>query len=198
MTDGPPVCELLDRWRSGDERAAHAIYKRYEQRLIQLVGTECDSKLRRRIDPDDIMLSVLRTALRRVANGQYSVDPSGTLWHLLRQITSRKILKQKEYHFAQKRDVRRESSGSPEGHAAVRAPTASELAAFADELEYIQKQITPLDFEMFRLRMDGHTYREIAAELDRPHQTVRYRLTRVQRWLGERYDGPPDDTCTCM
>lgn len=187
MTAGLPICELLDRWRSGDECAAHAIYKRYEQRLIRLVGSECDRNLRSRVDPDDIMLSVLRTALRRVADGQYTVDPSGTLWHLLRQITNRKILKQKEHHFAQKRDVRREECACPEDQMFLQSPAPCELAAFADELNYIQQQLDPLDFDLLRLRLDGLSYREIASALDRPHQTVRYRLLRIRQWLGERY-----------
>jgi DNA-directed RNA polymerase specialized sigma24 family protein len=190
MTAGLPIRELLDRWRSGDECAAHAIYKRYEQRLINLVGEECDRNLRSRVDPDDIMLSVLRTALRRMAEGQYTIDPSGTLWHLLRQIANRKILKQKEHHFAQKRDVRREERAAPEDHAILQSPAPCELAAFADELDYIQQQLERLDFDMFRLRLDGLSYREIASALDRPHQTVRYRLMRVQRWLSDRNGGP--------
>ncbi len=68
---------LLERWRSGDQSAATAICARYEQRLLHLAGKRMGPRLRARIDPEDVMLSVMNTVLKRLAQGQYAVDPSG-------------------------------------------------------------------------------------------------------------------------
>ena len=85
-------------------------------------------------------------------------------------------------------DLRREGGNSAELLLASPEPTPVELAAFADELDHIRKRLVPLDFQIFQLRLDGLSYREIAAVLERSHQTVRYRMIRVQRLIRKQYE----------
>ena len=52
---------LLERFRSGDELAAEALFSRYFERLTSLARTRLSSSLKRRTDPEDIVQSVYRS-----------------------------------------------------------------------------------------------------------------------------------------
>jgi RNA polymerase sigma-70 factor (ECF subfamily) len=180
------VQDMLDRWREGDEAAATDIYHRYEQRLLHLAEDRIGPRWRSRIDPDDIMLSVLDTVLRRVANGQYCVDPSGSIWNLLQVIANNKIRKQAEFHSAGKRDVAAEAGIGVDRlppEAVPHEPTPEEAAVLADELDKIRRNLKPSDFEIFELQLQGYSHPEIARKLGCARQTVRYKAKRIERLL---------------
>ena len=83
MSDTESVQELLKCWRAGDPAAAEAIHRRYAQRLCALVEPRIGDQLRRRVDAEDIVQSVFRTFFRRVGDGQFHIDHTSSLWHLL-------------------------------------------------------------------------------------------------------------------
>jgi RNA polymerase sigma factor (sigma-70 family) len=183
------LADLLQRWRSGDQSAAAAIYARYEQRLLNLASRRISPRLRARIDPEDIMLSVMNTVLRRLGQGQYSVDPSGTLWNLVQAIAENKIRKQAEHHGAGMRNVGAEAVGDGEVGSLEASPNGmspEEAAILADELEDIRKRLKPANFEVFELMLEGYSLSDIGRRLGRARQTVRYRAERVKELLDER------------
>jgi RNA polymerase sigma factor (sigma-70 family) len=192
MGDQESLHDLLDRWRAGDQAAAADLYRRYAPRLRSLARQQIGPRLRPRLDPDDVMLSVLDTVLRRIARGEYAVDHSGTLWNLLEAIAKNKIRKQAEFHGAGKRDVGREVHLSPDdvpADALGREPAPEEAAVLADELEKIRQRLSPGDFEIFQLQFAGHTWPEIADRLHCARQTVRYKAQRIERLLRQWAEG---------
>ena len=109
MTEEDSV-ELLKRWKMGDERAAQALFDRYVERLIGLARNRLSERMRRRVEPEDVVQSAYRSFFKKAGDGRYSLDRSGDLWKLLAAITVSKVRGQVEFHTAQKRGVYDEES----------------------------------------------------------------------------------------
>ncbi len=101
---------LLNRFQSGQEDAATALYQRYAHRLLRLAGKRSSDGLSKRVDADDIVQSVFRTFFRRAATGHYQLPEGEELWKLFLVISLNKIRKKSEFHHAAKRDVDRTQS----------------------------------------------------------------------------------------
>ena len=94
---------LLERFRGGDELAAEALFARYFERLTSLARSRLSTRLARRTDPEDIVLSVYRSFFVEAREGRYTLGRGGDLWRLLSSITRHKLLRQ----------VRHQSAGPP-------------------------------------------------------------------------------------
>ena len=116
MSDARSI-ELLNRFRRGDDRAAHEIFDRYTLRLIGLTRTRLSAKLARRIDPEDVVQSVYRSFFRAAEQGNFELRQNGDLWRLLAAITLNKVRMQARKNRAVKRSLHREDSiaGRPNG-----------------------------------------------------------------------------------
>ena len=186
MSSHASLPDLLDRWRVGDQQAADEIYRLYEDRLVQLAEQRIGPMLRPHVQPESVMLLVLKSALGGVAKGKYSADPSGSLWGLLRTLTENKIRKRWEYLTAKKRDVRREVR--PEDQHCLSEPThpdptPEEVAALAEELQKVRSRLKPAHFEVFQLVLQGHTLNEIAKQQGCAYHAVRSKVDRVRERL---------------
>lgn len=195
--------ETIKRLQSGDKAAAEDIYLRYEKRLLRLAEQLIGSLLQSRIDPDDVVLSVLDSVIARFGDCQYSVDPSGTIFHLLRTMTKTKILKYWQHHTQQMRDVRAEvrltgetgfredpSEQKAESPVVDRNATPAEIVMLADLLEAIRVRIKEEDFQILELRIQGYSNPEIAKKLGRAATTVRYKMERIQRVVRQLAETP--------
>ena len=198
MSDPEPTIQLLERYCSGDDSAAGEIFERYSQRLCALADARIGPRLQRRIDADDIVQSVFHTFFRRAGDGQFVVDHTGALWHLLVHITLNKVRKQAEYHGAQRRDVAAEISATERARLAPQAvahdPTPDEAAALADELESIGSELDEAEAEMFQLALEGHSTSEIGRRIGRSRWTVRRVLDRIGHSLKNRLQ-PQSASC---
>ena len=58
VSNSETLTGLLDRWRAGDESAATAIYRRYEERLTRLAERRISPLLQPHVQPESIMLEV--------------------------------------------------------------------------------------------------------------------------------------------
>jgi RNA polymerase sigma-70 factor, ECF subfamily len=186
MSSDESLGVMLDRWRNGDQTAAAAIYKRYEQRLVQFAQRHIGKHLQPHVQPESVMLLVLESALGGIAAGRYSADKSGSLWGLMRHIADNKIRKKWEHLTAQKRDVRRSPSlGTDERlpePAADNSPP-EDAVILVDELERIRSRMKPADFEILQLQLDGLSNPEIAERLGCARQTIRYKANRIEETL---------------
>ena len=181
--------QLLESWRSGNEAAAEELHCRYAQRLCRLADAQIGARLGRRVGPEDVVQSAFRTFFRRSADGQFHIDHSGSLWRLLVRITLNKIRQQGERHRAGKRDMAREVyAGSDQlgPEFIARGPTADEAVALAEEIEHLIAGLKSPEPEVFRLRLQGHSTSEIAAQVGCSRWTVRRVLDRVGEQLEER------------
>lgn len=184
MPSDESLGEVLRRWQSGDSTAAAELYAMYQQRLVQLAQRRIGPRLRRHVQAESIMLSVLESALAGLAQEKLVRRGSGSLWNLLEKMTENKIRKRWEYFTAGRRDVRRElhpAGDDPVADLQRDAPSPEELAALADQLQRLRARLKPEDLEVFELLLTGNTYAEIARRLGCSRHQVRYRALRVQQ-----------------
>jgi RNA polymerase sigma-70 factor (ECF subfamily) len=180
---------LIERWKSGDQAAAEAIYQRYARRLSALAATHMSQRLARRVGPDDIVQSVFRTFFRRSRDGQFEIDHSNSLWRLLVRITLNKIRSKVEHHHAGRRDVSMEVSPARDEfgpEAMAHDPTPAEAAALNDEIEALLVGLEPPEPEILRLCFQGYSASEIAAQVGCSRWTVRRVLDRIGHRLERR------------
>ena len=141
---------IFDRLQSGDEAAEREVFNRYFHRLIGLAHSRLSEKLGQKVDPDDVVQSALRSFYVRSREGEYSIERAGDLWKLLAAITRNKLLKQAEHFRQQKRNLDRDQSLAAEDGAELfeSEPTETEAVALSDEVEYLMRELEPLQRQM--------------------------------------------------
>ena len=113
---------LLERFRGGDELAAEALFARYFERLTSLARSRLSTRLARRTDPEDIVLSVYRSFFVEAREGRYTLGRGGDLWRLLSSITRHKLLRQARHQSADRRSVDAETPARSCRRRKVRPP----------------------------------------------------------------------------
>src|SRR5262249_932715 len=143
MSTSDSFADLMAGLRQGDEEAAVQLFGQYAQRLIGLAYRRLDSRLRQKVDPEDVMQSVLKSFFVRQRQGQFELADWDSLWSLLVTITLHKCGQKVEYYRAACRDVAREQApvNSDESLHAFQAlaaePSPSQAAMLAELTEHI-------------------------------------------------------------
>ena len=185
---------LLERFREGDERAADALFARYFDRLTALARTRFASRLKRRTDPEDIVMSVYRSFFVGARAGRFTLRRGGDLWRLLAAITRHKLSRQLRHATADCRsldiEVPIEDVDVERILGRTIGPTPEESLALADELEWILAQLDPSARQILELRLQGAQLSEIAQETRRSERTVRRTLAQVRDLMVRRRDDP--------
>jgi RNA polymerase sigma factor (sigma-70 family) len=189
-----PSAELMARWQSGDQEAAHALFHRYAERLLALVRTRLSSHLGRRFDAEDVVQSAYRSFFTGAREGRFVLTHSGDLWRLLVAMTLHKLRGQIEHHHAGKRSPAREQDvhragglTAFEAESLAREPSPLEAAALTDELEQIMRRLDVPQRRILELRLQGYTLEEIAVDTRHSLRTVRRRLEHIKQCLEQRY-----------
>src|SRR5262249_42745230 len=112
--------QFLNDLRGHDEAAAQRLFAEFAPRLIDLARRRLDRRLRSKVDPDDVALSVMRTVCLRLHRGEFRLDGWDGLWGLMVRVALRKCARWAEYFGAQQRDLAREQ-GLPAGESGERA-----------------------------------------------------------------------------
>ena len=198
MTDDESL-ELLARWKNGDEQAATEIFERYLARLTALARSRLSKKVRAVVDPEDVVQSAYRSFFRHAGDGRFTLKRGGDLWSLLAAITVHKVLRQVEFHGADKRteSAVRSINGSrwfvrPE--AIAREPSPDEAVAVADELQDLIRQLLPRHQRILELRLNGDSSEDIAAATGRTTRTVQRVLQNVRLDLEMRLFGEASES----
>lgn len=187
-----PSAELLKNYRQGDQLAADELFRRYVGRLTVLARSRLASRIARRVDPEDIVLSAYRSFFVRARDGKFSLAESGDLWRLLVQITLNKLHRTVAHHQAARRSVRRENGLDPldDGVSSTRVPqsrpSATEAVALAELVEQFLSELRPFERHAVELRLQGYTLDEIAHATGRHERTVRRTLGQLEERLTRR------------
>jgi eukaryotic-like serine/threonine-protein kinase len=185
---------LLERCREGDERAAEALFSRYFERLTSLARSRLSTRLKRRTDPEDVVLSVYRSFFLGARAGRFTLTRGGDLWRLLASITKHKLLRQIRHASADRRSVDNEVSIEDVDkawlHERILDPTPEEALAIADELGWILAQLDPDARRVLELRLQGSQLSEIANDTGRSERTVRRTLAQIRDLMVCRRDDP--------
>ncbi len=189
MADRLAARELLQRCSAGEPGAATELHRRYAGPLLKLAEERLGGRLRRREDAEDVVQSVFRTLFQRAANGEYSVQHSGALWHLLTHITERKIRRVRRRHHAAKRNLDREVDlDGADADLAANVPSQGELAELLDELEHLVVGFAPWQAEIVHAFLQGRSVADISQQVRRSRFTVREVLNRTMHRLHVRME----------
>jgi RNA polymerase sigma-70 factor (ECF subfamily) len=106
--DAPNNASLLARAAGGDLTAWGALLAAHQERLAQLVAFRLDRRLRRRIDPSDVMQEAFASATARRA--EFFAQSTQPLYLWLRWMVGNALLELHRHHLGvQMRDARREA-----------------------------------------------------------------------------------------
>ncbi len=198
MAEDQSFTRLMARLQTGDDDAAALVFNRFSNRLIALARSRLDSRVRQKIDPEDVMQSAFRSFFVRYAGGQVEIDGWDGLWRMLVVITLRKCGHRVEYFHAERRDVDREapapppveqSSGGAGETASDPEPTPIEAAMLAETVENLMGRLDGWQRTILELRLQGYEIPEIAEQVGRTERTVYRVLERVKDWLREMVGG---------
>jgi RNA polymerase sigma-70 factor (ECF subfamily) len=182
--------DVIARLRAGDSAAATEIFQRFARRLIALARTRLDSRLRQKVDPEDVLQSVYKSFFLRHAQGQFDLESWDSLWSLLTLITVRKCNRWTEHFHTAGRDVRAEVPPNAADDESVcgwgtpaREPTPEQAAMLAETVEELLRDLEPRERAIITLNLQGYTAAEISGQLHRPERTVYRVLERVKKRL---------------
>ncbi len=197
MSSDEAFSDLIRRVRSGDERAAAEIVKKYEPEIRREVRVRLhDPRLRRVLDSMDISQSVFGSFFVRVVSGQYELNRPDELIRLLMTMTRNKVVRQVRRVRAQRRDFRRNDPiDVAELETLSGGPNPSEIVAGAELLTAFRNRLTPEERIIVDRRSEGREWSEIAAELGGSANARRKHFARAadraarELGLDEEWDG---------
>jgi RNA polymerase sigma-70 factor (ECF subfamily) len=107
--NGPPFEGVLKALRHGEDAAWREVLRRYGARLIALARSRLFREaLRQKVDPEDVVQSVLRTFFRRHRDEKFRVASWDGLWGLLMALTVYRAARKARHFRTQSRDLSRE------------------------------------------------------------------------------------------
>src|SRR5580700_9324533 len=108
-SDSSETGQLLHRAIAGDPRAPGELFKRYRDRLRQMVRLRLDRRLQGRLDPSDVLQEAYLDFARRLPD--YAREPDMPFYLWLRNLTGQRLIDLHRQHLgAQMRDAGREVS----------------------------------------------------------------------------------------
>lgn len=186
MTPSDPVSDLVQLLRAGGDALARELFDRFSQRLLGLAHGHLNEQLRRKVDPEDIVQSVYKSFFRRLEADQLEIAGWDNLWSLLTVMTVRKCATRAEYFQAGRRDARREVDldGTDSRHSwrplIDREPSPEEGVLLAEMVRGLVAEFDAEDRDIIVLSFQGHSVREISAELNRAERSVRRLRERLR------------------
>jgi len=189
MAEEASFRDLIRRVRARDEQAAAELVRRYEPAIRVAVRVRLtEPRLRRVLDSVDICQSVLANFFVRLASGQFDLEQSEQLVHLLVTMARNHVINQARKHHAARRDERRNTIDAPEAELPDHDPSPSQVVANQDLLAEFRRRLSQDERWIADQRALGRAWPEIAAEAGEPADTLRIRfaraLDRVARELG--------------
>lgn len=190
MTQDSSVAVLLTQLRAGDEEAAARLFHQFAQRLVALAHAKLGRIIRQKVDPEDVLQSVLSSFFARQARGDWELRDWDSLWGLLAQITSRKCGRWSDYFQAACRDTNREvsrhqlgSDASAEWEPASPEPTPFEVALLAETVDHLLARLDERDRAIAELSLQGAKPPDISARVGCTERTVQRVMARLRKKL---------------
>jgi RNA polymerase sigma factor (sigma-70 family) len=177
-------------FRTGDPDVEREFWDRYGPLLQRVAAGRMADRLRRRVEPEDVVQSACRTFFRRARAGQVVLTDSESLWRLLCAIVITKVREQARFHTRERRSLDREVplAGGPDdsgGEIPVpgREPPPDEAVAFVDYLEQLLVTLDDEERGVIDLKLQGLTHDEVANRLGLTERTARRVYKRVRTKL---------------
>lgn len=182
---------------SPQEELVDATWQRYFERLTRYADSRLSRKLKRVIDGEDIAATALESLYRGQCKGRLQLADDGHLWSLLVTIANRKISGAVRVDRTQKRgggQVRGESAFGgdvSDEHRCVGIADVPDAHGMPDNEGAVFDQCDEILCELrdgkliatALLRMQGHSNREIADQLDCSETRIKQRLAMIRSRL---------------
>ncbi len=183
----PKSYELLQNYQGGENEAATAIFDRYVKRLVALARSRMGPRLKRRVDPEDVVQSAYRSFFVHAKNEEYRLARSGDLWRLLASITLNKLYGQFEKQTAAKRSFKREEAADvPLADAIAPEPSAAEIVAISEQLNLVVDALSVDERTVLTARLQGQSISEIGKLIGKAERTVRRLLAQGKEQLEQQ------------
>jgi RNA polymerase sigma-70 factor (ECF subfamily) len=193
--------ELVILAQCGDESAVRRLYEAYAERVRRMVRMRMGPELRRKLESMDIVQDAMVAALQGLHGFTHRNEGDFVRW--LCGIAENQIRGNVDRFHAAKRDMRREVALDREGEGADSKPravpglaaTTTPSAVFSrcedlDRLERAMDKLKPEHRDVIVLaKVEGLTYREIAARLGKTPEAVGVLLSRAMLALVRAFEG---------
>jgi RNA polymerase sigma factor (sigma-70 family) len=171
---------LLARLIADDSAAATAIFDRYVERLLKLAKSHMSAKLKRRIDPEDVVQSAYRSFFVHARNEEFQLERAGDLWRLLADITLKKLYRQVEKQTAAKRSLNREEYlETLESYDSI-TPSVAEAVGLAEVMGLAVARLSDEERCVLIARLQGDDWEDIAESVGKSPRTVRRLLEQIE------------------
>ena len=201
MTETPTY--WLPSLHRGDERATERLWQEYFVKIVRLAKRRMNGLRLGAADEEDVALSAMNSFCRMAKNRDEPIENSAELWRLLATIVKRKVNKERQRQFAQKRQDHRivgesalaggedrDEPGKGLDHFSARDPLPELAAELAETWERILA--LPNAEELVLLKNDGYSNTEIAAKFGCSTRTVQRELEKIrnewERWQQQAQD----------
>ena len=189
MSTDPLDC-LLQRLNRGDLTAAEQIVRTYEPYLRTVVRRSLPRRLRIKFDSVDVVQSVWVHMLHGIRQAAWEFPDRTHLLGLLITIMRRRLISRMRRH---QRALQREQSGTNvlDHFAATSQPRPSEIAQSEELWMRMLALCPPEHHELLRLKKQGLTMVEIAAQTGLHEGSVRRILKRLLRQMALEHEALP-------
>jgi RNA polymerase sigma-70 factor, ECF subfamily len=205
MSDaGADLGELVRRMRNGDRQALGSFFSLHRERLGRVVDFRLDSRLRRRVDADDVLQQAFLDASQRLDHFQGDSPTSAFIW--LRLVLTQTLIEVHRAHLgaemrAAGREVYLDAAEAGTGGTSISmaqqlvgdqtSPSAAAMwAETVEQLEQALASMDPIDREVLALRhfeeLGNNEVAEVLA-IQVKAASIRYvrALARLKAILGE-------------
>lgn len=183
--------EWMQGLATGDQEICRQFWKAYGSRLGLIAKRHLPSKLKPRVEPEDIVQSACRTFFRRIQDGKIELVDGDLLWPYLCAITVNKVRLQARFHGRQRRSPDREqrlglgkeATGMTAGDLVGDGLSPDESAAFAEQLHRLLADMDETECQVIQLKLEQYSNHEIAERLLCSERTVRRIINRLRERL---------------
>ncbi len=173
------------------------LVERYTQPLLGLARRQLPERVRRRVDPEDVVQSVYRSFFRRLNEDRFAFEESHDVWRLLAVITFHKARNAVKFHQRSRRDVRRDQ-GAPAGEESTDllgeladvTPRDEDVTVLFECLESLLTRLPDNYREIVVRRLEGASIEEVALAVHRSRRTVLRVLAHVQELAVRELESP--------
>jgi RNA polymerase sigma-70 factor (ECF subfamily) len=189
---------ILEEMRSGNRQAFDDFFERSAPRVLVYINYNLGSRLRRKVDPDDILQSLYLNLLRNFESFSRRIRERGVQKTLIR-MADHEITEAYRFHFkVDKRDARREITAAylGDGEENVLDWIPSEATSMSRRVmrqeEYrrvmdLLRELRPLEQYVTVARViEGRSAQEIADELGKSRGAIQMIISRARDKLRER------------
>jgi RNA polymerase sigma-70 factor (ECF subfamily) len=183
-----PLETLLGKLSSGDVEAAERVFRAYEPMLRKVVRRRLPAPLRGRFDSIDIVQSVWADLLRGFREAGWKFADAAHLRAFLLKVTHNRFVDRCRQHLAAAEREQPLEGSMVEQLAAVGQAHPSEVAVANDLWEQMLIHCPPAHRDLLKLRRQGLSVPEIAAQCGLHEDSIRRILRDVARRLARQDD----------